>query len=73
MDSIGKTDAIERMGSVETDAIEEMEIAETEAIKIENFSFIYPLREHPCLRNINLKVQYGEFVCLLYTSDAADE
>jgi len=41
-----------------------MEAVETDAIKIENFSFTYPLRENPCLVNLSLKVQCGEFIVI---------
>ncbi|MBK5262706.1 MAG: ABC transporter ATP-binding protein, partial [Peptostreptococcaceae bacterium] len=41
-----------------------METVETNAIKIENFSFTYPLREKACLVNLSLTVQYGEFVVI---------
>ncbi len=41
-----------------------MENTETAAIKIENFSFTYPLRERPCLVDLNLKVEYGEFIVI---------
>ena len=41
-----------------------MEVAETDAIRIENFSFTYPLRVNPCLRNLNLEVRYGEFIVI---------
>ncbi|MBK5262486.1 MAG: ATP-binding cassette domain-containing protein, partial [Peptostreptococcaceae bacterium] len=41
-----------------------MGTVETNAIKIENFSFAYPLREKACLVNLNLQVEYGEFIVL---------
>jgi energy-coupling factor transport system ATP-binding protein len=41
-----------------------MKTVETDAIKIENFSFTYPLRKNSCLRNLSLEVSYGEFIVI---------
>lgn len=51
------------METTETDG-EKMETSETAAIKIINFSFSYPLRDRPCLVDLNLKVEYGEFIVI---------
>jgi len=63
IDLIEKADPTEKINTAETDAAE-TDAAETDAIKIENFSFIYPLRDNPCLVNLSLKVKYGEFIVI---------
>lgn len=44
--------------------ITEMKKLATQTLSFENFTFTYPQREKPCLRDINLKVNYGEFIAI---------
>lgn len=36
----------------------------TDTVKFENFSFAYPGRNAPCLKGIDLQVNYGEFIAV---------